>query len=296
MKWSRRRAVHGRRFRLLVRGHLPEQGHRADADRRHVASTASPAGSSRSTRPPCSSSSTTPTSCSIDMLAGDTLIGGGQSVRQSQRLHLRRLRAGALPEAVPAEIFLRGRGQRARQGGRLRQLGASCCTSRRTGTLNPELPTLGPWQTTRPDQHADLGDGAQSLLLRGRHGRQPAALHRPRRHDAGARTLEVVNLRAMAGEYDLQERHIDLGKLPVILENRERGNYDVHLDLALQRRGHHSPRQPELHGRSRDRQVAAPTPISAARCRSASTATRSTRRSGSASARRARPCRREVMP
>jgi peptide/nickel transport system substrate-binding protein len=36
----------------------------------------------------------------------------------------------------------------------------------------------------------------------------------------------------MAGEYDMQERHIDLQKLPIILDNRDRGNYDVHLDLA----------------------------------------------------------------
>ena len=35
-----------------------------------------------------------------------------------------------------------------------------------------------------------------------------------------AENLEVLNLRAIAGEYDLQERHIDLGKLPVILENQ----------------------------------------------------------------------------
>ena len=37
----------------------------------------------------------------------------------------------------------------------------------------------------------------------------------------------------MAGEYDVQERHIDLGKLPVILENQEKGNYKVHLDLGF---------------------------------------------------------------
>jgi peptide/nickel transport system substrate-binding protein len=30
----------------------------------------------------------------------------------------------------------------------------------------------------------------------------------------------------------MQERHIDLQKLPIILDNRERGNYDVHLDLC----------------------------------------------------------------
>jgi peptide/nickel transport system substrate-binding protein len=37
------------------------------------------------------------------------------------------------------------------------------------------------------------------------------------------RTSEVLNLRAMAGQYDFQERHIDIAKLPVILENRDRG-------------------------------------------------------------------------
>ena len=42
--------------------------------------------------------------------------------------------------------------------------------------------------------------------------------------------LEVINLRAIAGEYDSQERHIDLTKLPVLLENQEKGNYTVHLD------------------------------------------------------------------
>ena len=48
-----------------------------------------------------------------------------------------------------------------------------------------------------------------------------------------AENLEVINLRAMAGEYDEQERHIDLGKLPVLLDNQAKGNYKVHLDLGF---------------------------------------------------------------
>ena len=40
----------------------------------------------------------------------------------------------------------------------------------------------------------------------------------------------MLNLRAIAGEYDLQERHIDIGKLPVFLENQQKGNYKVRLD------------------------------------------------------------------
>ena len=45
-----------------------------------------------------------------------------------------------------------------------------------------------------------------------------------------AEDLEVLNLRAIAGEYDLQSRHIDLQKLPLYLENAERGDYSIRLD------------------------------------------------------------------
>jgi peptide/nickel transport system substrate-binding protein len=47
-----------------------------------------------------------------------------------------------------------------------------------------------------------------------------------------AENLEVLNLRAIAGEYDWQERHIDLGKLPVFLENQQKGGYSIRLDPA----------------------------------------------------------------
>jgi len=39
--------------------------------------------------------------------------------------------------------------------------------------------------------------------------------------------LEVLNLRAIAGNYTVQGRHIDFSKLPVIRENEEEGNYFV---------------------------------------------------------------------
>jgi ABC-type transport system substrate-binding protein len=48
-----------------------------------------------------------------------------------------------------------------------------------------------------------------------------------------AENIEVANLRAIAGEYDVQERHMGLAKLPVFLENAKKGNYTVHLDPAL---------------------------------------------------------------
>jgi peptide/nickel transport system substrate-binding protein len=48
-----------------------------------------------------------------------------------------------------------------------------------------------------------------------------------------AENLEVLNMRTIAGEYDLQERHVDLKKLPVLLENQRKGQYTVRLDTRL---------------------------------------------------------------
>ena len=42
--------------------------------------------------------------------------------------------------------------------------------------------------------------------------------------------LEVHNLRAIAGEYDMQARHVDIQKVPVFLENEEKGQYKLYLD------------------------------------------------------------------
>ncbi len=42
-----------------------------------------------------------------------------------------------------------------------------------------------------------------------------------------AENLEVANLRAIAGEYDLQVRHMDIAKLPAFKENEKKGNYTV---------------------------------------------------------------------
>jgi len=44
-----------------------------------------------------------------------------------------------------------------------------------------------------------------------------------------AEDLEVLNLRAIAGEYTIQGRHVSLPKLPVLLENQEKGNYHIKL-------------------------------------------------------------------
>ena len=42
-----------------------------------------------------------------------------------------------------------------------------------------------------------------------------------------AENLEVLNLKAIAGEYTVQGRHIDLSKLAVFKENSDKGNYRI---------------------------------------------------------------------
>ena len=44
--------------------------------------------------------------------------------------------------------------------------------------------------------------------------------------------LEVLNLKAIAGDFDIQNRHVDVNKLPVFLENQERGGYRVELNKS----------------------------------------------------------------
>jgi peptide/nickel transport system substrate-binding protein len=102
-----------------------------------------------------------------------------------------------------------------------------------------------------------------------------------------AENTEVANLRAIAGEYDVQERHMGLAKLPVFLENAEKGGYTVHLDPAF------NGSDVALHGQRAYAAIEIAkligTRISAIRFRWGLIAISSTRRSGWVSARLARP-------
>ena len=167
----------------------------------------------------------------IDLLAGDTLIGGGQSVRQAGGSSY-----GAYSPMRYLKQFLPKYSSEAEVTKRAKDAGfdnwVRMLHVKKDWQLNPELPTIGAWRTTRPINTptwtmernpyywAVDTDGNQLPYI----DNIVMTL---------AESIEVVNLRAMAGEFDEQERHIDLAKLPVILENRERGKYDVHLDLAF---------------------------------------------------------------
>ena len=102
---------------------------------------------------------------------------------------------------------------------------------RNTWQRNPELPVLTPWMTENPITTDNW------VLVRNPYyyGVDTAGNQLPyidRISMTLAEDLEVLNLRAIAGEYDYQARHISLANLPVLLENAEDGDYTVSLDPA----------------------------------------------------------------
>src|SRR5258708_38314835 len=100
--------------------------------------------------------------------------------------------------------------------------------------LNPELPVLTPWKTVNPINTPTWVLERNPYYM----GVDTAGNELPyidRISMTLAENLEVLNLRAIAAQYDLQERHTALAKLPVFLENRAKGAYEARLDPALNR-------------------------------------------------------------
>jgi len=95
--------------------------------------------------------------------------------------------------------------------------------------LNPDLPVLSPWKTATPNNTPTwtLERNPYSVFVDTAGNQLP---YIDKVVLTLAENLEVINLRAIAGEYDYASRHMDLGKLPVFLENQAKGNYKVYLD------------------------------------------------------------------
>lgn len=167
----------------------------------------------------------------MDILAGDTLIGGGQSVRQSQGFTF-----GAYSPKHYLKQFLPKYSSEAEVNERAKKEGydnwVKLLHFKKDWSLNPEVPTLGPWRTVRPvNTPTWVMERNPYYYAVDTAGNQLPYIDRIIM--TLAEDLEILNLRAIAGEYDLQERHIDLAKLPVIIENQAKGGYKVHLDLGI---------------------------------------------------------------
>ena len=128
-----------------------------------------------------------------------------------------RLRARALPEAVPPEV------RRPRPSSTRRSRTAKfdswvrCSRSKNDWALNPDLPVADAVEDGHADQHADVDARAQPVQRLGGHRGQPAPVHRQGPADARPRTWRCINLRAIAGEYDYAgaaHRHRQAAGLP----------------------------------------------------------------------------------
>src|SRR5260370_23301241 len=105
--------------------------------------------------------------------------------------------------------------------------------NRNDACRNVDLPVVTPWKTTSPLTTPSwvLERNPYSVWVDA-DGNQLPYIDRIRM--TLGENLKVINLRAIAGEYDSQARHIDISKLPVFLENQQKGGYRVYLDPSDQ--------------------------------------------------------------
>ncbi|MFH1730203.1 MAG: ABC transporter substrate-binding protein [Planctomycetota bacterium] len=97
---------------------------------------------------------------------------------------------------------------------------------RSAADLNRNLPVVGPWKMVEPIT------GQLFTLERNPYywavdpeGNQLPYIDRITMHLT--QNLEVLNLRAIRGDIDMQHRHIQLAKVPVLKQNADQGNYRV---------------------------------------------------------------------
>ena len=167
----------------------------------------------------------------VDILAGSTAIGGGQATQSMDKRSM-----GAYMPAHYIKQFLPKFSSKDEVDKKAKAAGfdgwLTYIKNRWDWRLNPELPVLTPWKTVNPINTPTWVLERNPYYM----GVDTAGNQLPyidRISMTLAENLEVLNLRAIAGQYDLQERHTALAKLPVFLENRQKVGYDVHLDPAL---------------------------------------------------------------
>ncbi|HYQ62025.1 ABC transporter substrate-binding protein [Actinophytocola sp.] len=92
---------------------------------------------------------------------------------------------------------------------------------------NPKLPTVTPWVLTRPINNPpwEFGPNPYSIWVDDKGNQLP---YIGRITMGNVENTEVLALRAAAGEYDVQDRHLVVTNLPVLIKNEKRGSYKIH--------------------------------------------------------------------
>lgn len=165
----------------------------------------------------------------VEQIAAQTNLGG-QSYRQSEGMNLGGYApAHYLKQFLPKYSSLEAVNERAKAAGY--ENWVKYLHFAKDWRLNTALPTLGPWRTVQPINTPNwILERNPYYWMVDTAGNQLPYIDRI--NMSLAENLEVINLRAIAGEYDHQSRHLQLAKLPVLLENQKRGDYTIHVDLA----------------------------------------------------------------
>jgi peptide/nickel transport system substrate-binding protein len=164
----------------------------------------------------------------VYQLAGSTGIGAGFATRGGFQNF-----GGAYAPAHYLKQFLPKYSSEEAVNKKAKDLGfdnwVSLLKNRYSWALNNELPVMTPWKTVSPINTPTWSMERNPYFWAvDTKGNQLPYIDRITM--TLAENTEVANLRAIAGEYDIQERHMHLAKLPVFLENAKKGNYTVHLD------------------------------------------------------------------
>jgi peptide/nickel transport system substrate-binding protein len=164
----------------------------------------------------------------VYQLAGSTGIGAGFATRGGFQNF-----GGAYAPAHYLKQFLPKYSSEEAVNKKAKDLGfdnwVSLLKNRYSWALNNELPVMTPWKTVSPINTPTWSMERNPYFWAvDTQGNQLPYIDKITM--TLAENTEVANLRAIAGEYDIMERHMHLAKLPVFLENAKKGNYTVHLD------------------------------------------------------------------
>ncbi|RIK52784.1 MAG: twin-arginine translocation pathway signal [Chloroflexi bacterium] len=102
---------------------------------------------------------------------------------------------------------------------------------RNTWSANPDLPVMTPWKTVNPAT-TDTWVLERNPYYFGVDTEGNQLPYIDTISMSLAESLDVLNLRAINGEFDYQARHLQIANVPVFLENQEANDYTLYLDPA----------------------------------------------------------------